>query len=83
MNEILYKFSAEVAKNGSDEQQAIQGYMELLQLLEILAVESEELQDNERMIRRAIEEIIADEMSHTKTLEEIITLCTDIIPKDD
>jgi rubrerythrin len=54
-----YKVAAAIAANEQDEQAAIQGYYELLQVV----VDPED--------RAAIEEIISDEKNHAKVLADM------------
>lgn len=89
MNEkrcVLYKLAACVAENNRREAEAVQGYTDQLALIGRAKALSED--DTEGLaflieLEAATQEKIADELSHSRSLNAEYTEMTGIVPKED
>jgi len=67
----INEIAAELAKNNAGEQEAIEGYYKLLTIPNL-----------PKGLYKDIQEIISDEMNHSKKLSHWVTFLTEVEPND-
>lgn len=77
----LEEMLADIAKNNSDEQDAIEGYFKLLQTIDYTMLGAKDSAFHEMI--SDIKEIISDEMNHTEKLSKWMTYFSGIEAAND